>query len=111
MQVLWSVLCAMLVCVESESTIPDSLSRAFVQRTRFQTACFEFEYSAECPGTYRSPKHRYEARFAGKDIYWAELGDEDGIISRDPITGQPILGVRYACSPDRAVRWNDGKDE
>ncbi|MBX3393843.1 MAG: hypothetical protein KF841_00605 [Phycisphaerae bacterium] len=91
--------------------MPDSLSRAFAQRMRFQTAYFEYEYRAFCSNAKQRPKLRYEARFAGKDLYWAELGDEDGIRSHEITTGQPILGVRYACTPERAVRCNDGKDE
>ncbi|MBK8268576.1 MAG: hypothetical protein IPK83_09865 [Planctomycetes bacterium] len=91
--------------------MPDSLSRAFAQRMRFQTALFEYEFRAFCSNVSRRPKLRYEARFAGTDVYWAELGDEEGVLSHDTTTGLPILGPRYACTPDRAVRCNDGKDE
>lgn len=111
MQSLLLVLCATISCGDTKTAMPDSLSKAFASRTRFQTAYFEYEYRAFCSNPMQRPKLRYEARFAGKDLYWAELGDEDGIRSHDTTTGQPILGVRYSCNPDRTVRCNDGKDE
>lgn len=92
--------------------VPECLSKAFSRRMAFKTAYFEYTFESANPGVWLTPKHRYEARFAGAaDVYWTEFGDEDGIVSRNGLSGQPVFGGNYACSPMRCVRCNGGKDE
>lgn len=101
---------SLFACVDSDTAIPESLLKAIDRRMAFQTAYFEYSHEAVFSGRH-DPKHRYEARFAGRDIYWTEFGGEDGAVHRDPRSGEPTLGVLHAFSPARTVRCNDGKDE
>ncbi|HWL93294.1 MAG TPA: hypothetical protein VNT79_07145, partial [Phycisphaerae bacterium] len=68
-------------------------------------------FRIEKPSQWNNPTFHYEARFASDDVYWTEFGDEDGIVLHDPISGRPLLGLGYACSPARSVRTNGRKDE
>ncbi len=104
------VLCVLARFDGVEKSVPESLKKAYARREDFKTAYFQYEYRLNRPSALHSPLQRCEARFAGHDVNWTTFGDEDGIVSRDPRTCLPILGVAYACAPARFVRCNDEKD-
>ncbi|MBX3395218.1 MAG: hypothetical protein KF841_07600 [Phycisphaerae bacterium] len=109
-----TALVAILVCLGCEGVeraVPESLSKAVSRRMAFKTAYFEYSYEAHNPGIWLTPKHGYAAGFAGREVYWTDFGDADGIVIRDPLSGRPTFGVAHACAPARFVRCNEGKDE
>ncbi len=82
--------------------VPAVLEKAFRQRTNFGTAYFKYKWVSRWPDLAERTNF-YEARFAGEDIYLIDHGDEDGIRQWDYGTGEPGLGVRNTCLPQKLL--------
>ncbi len=86
------------------AAIPQSLVRAHENRMRFKTAAFTYDYEFEWPGRNATQRHRFEARLSGDDTYWINQGDDDGIRMLHGVTGERMIGVRFACAPKHIIR-------
>lgn len=95
---------------QDRSAVPEPLVRAHENRMRFKTAAFTYDYEIEWPGKNALQRHRFEARLAGDDTYWIDLGDENGIRHFHGVTGEPMIGVYQACAPKHIIR-NRKSDE
>ena len=89
---------------QNGSAIPESLVRAHENRMRFKTAAFTYDYEFEWPGRNATQRHRFEARLSGDDTYWINQGDDDGIRMLHGVTGERMIGVRFACAPKHIIR-------
>jgi len=92
------------------NSVPDLLVRAHQNRMWFKTGLFVYEYEIEWPSKNEKQRHRFEARIAGDDIYWIDRGNDDGIRLCDGVTGAPLIGVLFSCSPKHIIR-NSNSDE
>lgn len=89
-----------LACLLLNGTIaqlPEPLQRAFAARQAMRTAHVSYRM------TINRPEHEQvmnEEMRAGKGSYIVRnTGDDDGVMGINGVTGKPMLGTRFGCSP------------
>ncbi len=107
--ILSSVL--LLAAVADSQEVPEVLAKAISRRMAFKTAYYRYERLKIYSWGGARLKNRFEARIGGEDMYWLNMGDDEGVLFKDYNTGQPIFGAGYACSPRHTVRCRSIGDE
>lgn len=102
---------ALAVAAGDCQEVPDVLARAISRRMAFKTAYFRYDRKKIYSWGGAALINRFETRMSGEDMYWHNMGDEEGVLLKDYNTSQPIFGAGYACSPKHTVRCRRTGDE
>lgn len=100
--VVCSCICFSLAMPVLAGEVPEALRKAHEKRMDFKTAKLEFRRTLKVPGMANRIRN-CEAQLAGESLLLIDKGDDDGIGSRDPRTGEPSFGVADTCLPVRMV--------
>ncbi|MBK8270634.1 MAG: hypothetical protein IPK83_20955 [Planctomycetes bacterium] len=104
MQIQMAKVLILVFCQSTDQSVPEVLSKAITDRMNFKTADLRYSISTKAYNAGAMIKTRYHVRFSDEDIYFHNMGDDDGVLMHDPRTGIAILGVAHACSSNYTVR-------